>query len=191
MLKFGLCLDNFLYDLFIELLWFVLELVSKFWCLRGCWSPHLLGLKGDCVLVVHGGPVVLPEFPSEIPQRLWFWQSPSVSVSMELFGAARTCVHLPYWRVGTLKMSVGLKAIERNGWKPYRYLWCGCHSDSSYLLFLGVTFQKYTEFSFFLYCSWIFFFPHFCFCTGINALLKCISYKRGLVEYIKLYNEQK
>lgn len=79
-----------------------------------------------------------------IPQRLWFWQGPSVNGFMELFGAAGACVHLPYWRVGTLKVSAGLKAAERSGWKPCRCLWCGHHSDSSYLLFLGVTsFQKY------------------------------------------------
>lgn len=66
MVKFGLGLDHFLYDLFIKLLWYVLWLESKFWCLRGCWSPHMVGMEEECTLVVR---VVLPELPAEIPQH--------------------------------------------------------------------------------------------------------------------------
>lgn len=65
-------------------------------------------------------------------------------------------MHLSYWRLGPLKVSVGLKAVERNGWKPYSCLWCGHHSDISYLLFLGVTsfpLKKYMGFAFLLYSS--------------------------------------
>lgn len=39
-----------------------------------------------------------------IPQRLWFWQSPS-GAPWSFFVAAGTCVHSSYWRVGALKVS--------------------------------------------------------------------------------------
>lgn len=92
--------------------------------------------------------------PTAFQRDCGFGRAP-VSGSMELLGAAGTRVHLSYWRVGALKVSVGLKAVERNGWKPSRCLWSspqwqqvpvvsGCYF---------FPFPKYMGFAFFLYSS--------------------------------------
>lgn len=174
MAKFGEHLNRFLYDLFIKLLWFVQGLVSQF-CVWGAVGPHSSwGWRGLCPCCV-----------SRVPQ----W-NPTAFHRHSAFG--RASLLLAPWSFWELQepeclcftaewglwRCQGLKAIERNGWKPWRCLWCGHHSASSYLLFLGVASfpsQKYMGFTFFLYCSWNLFFFHFCFCKGINALFKCTS----------------
>lgn len=133
-----------------------------------------------------------------IPWRLWFWQSPSVNGSMELFCSCRNlCVSILLESGGSEGVRVGLKAVERSGWKPWRWS-CVCGVVTTvtavtccfWVLLLSLSKNKWVLPSFSA-VPWIFFSPHFCSCKGINALFKCTSYKRGLVEYIKLYNEQK